>query len=186
MEYLTTEIPGVVIIKPRVFVDRRGYFFESYNKRDFDSNIGSVDFVQDNQSRSVRGVVRGLHFQCPPFAQAKLVECVEGSVLDVAVDIRRGSPSYGKYIAVELTAENHCQLFLPRGIAHGFAVLSDVAVFRYKCDNFYAPQAEGGIAPDDPDLDIDWHLTSEEIITSDKDRLHPLISEFNSPFVFAE
>lgn len=177
MEVIKTTIEGVVIIKPRIFGDDRGYFFESFNERDFTDKVGKVDFVQDNESKSRYGVVRGLHFQKPPFAQSKLVRVIVGKVLDVAVDIRKGSPTFGKYMAVELTAENHLQFFMPKGIAHGFAVLSEEAVFQYKCDNFYAPQSEGAIAWNDPALAIDWHIPANEVILSEKDKHHPLLSE---------
>lgn len=182
MEYIETEIKGVYILKPRIFPDARGYFFESYSKRDFDAHIGPVDFVQDNQSASAHGVMRGLHFQAPPYSQAKLVRCVKGRVLDVAVDIRKGSPTYGKYVAMELSEENGLQFFIPRGFAHGFAVLSDFAVFQYKCDNYYAPQADGGISIEDTSLGIDWRMDPSEAILSDKDRRHPLFKDFDSPF----
>lgn len=185
MEIIATAIEGVVIIKPRVFEDARGYFYESYNKREFDEKLGrEIVFVQDNQSKSSRGVMRGLHFQKPPYTQAKLVRCVEGRVLDVAVDIRKGSPSYGRHVAVELSSENKLQLFIPRGFAHGFAVLSDEAVFQYKCDNYYAPQADGGISIEDSSLGIDWKISIEEALLSEKDKLHPLFKDFNSPFVY--
>lgn len=182
MNVIKTDIEGVVILEPRVFTDARGYFFESYNKKAFDELIGRVDFVQDNESCSSRGVMRGLHFQRPPHAQAKLVRCVRGSVLDVAVDIRRGSPTYGRHVSCLLTEHNHRQFFIPRGFAHGFAVLSDTAVFQYKCDNYYCPESDGGISILDPSLGIDWGISPEEAILSDKDRKHPLLSEFDSPF----
>ena len=182
MNVIKTDIEGAVILEPRVFTDARGYFFESYNKKAFDELIGRVDFVQDNESCSSRGVMRGLHFQRPPHAQAKLVRCVRGSVLDVAVDIRRGSPTYGRHVSCLLTERNHRQFFIPRGFAHGFAVLSDTAVFQYKCDNYYCPEADGGISILDPTLGIDWGINPEEAILSDKDRKHPLLSEFDSPF----
>lgn len=182
MEIIKTDIDGPIIIVPKLFVDARGYFFESYSKRDFDEAIGPVDFVQDNQSKSTRGVMRGLHFQRPPYAQSKLVRCVEGAVLDVAVDIRKGSPTYGRHIAVELTADNQHQLFIPRGFAHGFVVLSDQAVFQYKCDNYYAPQADGGISILDPSLEIDWRMPIDDAIFSEKDLRHPLLKDFDSPF----
>lgn len=182
MEIIKTDIDGPIIIVPKLFVDARGYFFESYSKRDFDEAIGPVDFVQDNQSKSTRGVMRGLHFQRPPYAQAKLVRCVEGAVLDVAIDIRKGSPTYGRHIAVELTADNQHQLFIPRGFAHGFVVLSDQAVFQYKCDNYYAPQADGGISILDPSLEIDWRMPIDDAILSEKDLRHPLLKDFDSPF----
>ncbi|MDO4320709.1 MAG: dTDP-4-dehydrorhamnose 3,5-epimerase [Bacteroidales bacterium] len=182
MNVIKTDIDGIVIIEPRVFSDGRGYFFESWAQREFDEQIARVRFVQDNQSMSVRGVIRGLHFQRPPFCQAKLVRCVVGSVLDIAVDLRRSSPTYGRHVAVELSADNHRQLFIPHGFAHGFAVLSDVAVFQYKCDNYYEPKAEGGISPDDPSLGIDWRIDPATAIRSDKDNRHPLLADFDSPF----
>ena len=160
MNVIKTDIEGVVIIEPRIFGDPRGYFFESFSQRDFDAQVRTVRFVQDNESRSCYGVLRGLHFQKPPFTQSKLVRVIRGTVLDVAVDIRKGSPTFGKHVAVELSGENHLQFFVPRGFAHGFSVLSDEAVFQYKCDNFYAPQSEGALAWDDPDLGIDWRLPS--------------------------
>ena len=171
-----------MILEPRVFADARGYFFESYNKKTFEDIVGPVDFVQDNESCSTRGVMRGLHFQRPPHAQAKLVRCVRGAVLDVAVDIRKDSPTYGRHVSCLLTEENHRQFFIPRGFAHGFAVLSDTAVFQYKCDNYYYPEADGGISIVDPSLGIDWGIALEEAILSDKDRRHPLLADFNSPF----
>ncbi len=182
MEVINTGIEGVVIIEPRIFRDTRGYFFESYSKREFDEKVRPVDFVQDNESCSTRGVMRGLHFQRPPFAQSKLVRCVKGAVLDVAVDIRKGSPTYGHHVAVELTEENHRQFFVPRGFAHGFAVLSDIAVFQYKCDNYYAPQADGGISIADTSLGIDWRIDPATAILSEKDTRHPLLKDFDSPF----
>jgi dTDP-4-dehydrorhamnose 3,5-epimerase len=182
MEVIKTDIEGVVIIEPRIFRDQRGYFFESYSKREFDGKVRPVDFVQDNESCSVRGVMRGLHFQLPPFTQSKLVRCVRGAVLDVAVDIRRGSPTFGRHVAVELTEENHRQFFVPRGFAHGFAVLSDTAVFQYKCDNYYHPEADGGISIQDPSLGIDWRIDPSQAILSDKDLRHPLLADFDSPF----
>lgn len=182
MEVIKTDIEGLVILKPRVFADSRGYFFESYSQREFDAQVRPVKFVQDNESCSTRGVMRGLHFQRPPFAQSKLVRCVRGAVLDVAVDIRKGSPTYGKHVAVELTEDNHLQFFVPRGFAHGFAVLSDVAVFQYKCDNFYSPEADGGIAIADPSLGIDWRIDPSAAILSPKDMAHKLLAEFDSPF----
>ena len=182
MELINTGIEGVVIIEPRIFKDSRGYFFESYSKREFDEKVRPVDFVQDNESCSTRGVMRGLHFQRPPFAQSKLVRCAKGAVLDVAVDIRKGSPTYGRHVAVELTEENHRQFFVPRGFAHGFAVLSDIAVFQYKCDNYYAPQADGGISIADTSLGIDWRIDPATAILSEKDTRHPLLKDFDSPF----
>ena len=181
MNIIKTEVDGVVIIEPRVFGDARGYFFESYNARDF-AAVSDVTFVQDNESRSCYGVVRGLHFQKPPYAQAKLVRVVEGRVLDVAVDIRKGSPTYGRHVAAELSADNHRQFFIPQGFAHGFAVLSETAIFQYKCDNLYHPEAEGAIAWDDPTLAIDWHVPTNNVLLSDKDRHHPLFKDFITPF----
>lgn len=186
MEVIKTDIEGVVIIEPRIFKDSRGYFFESYSQKEFDEKVRPVRFVQDNESMSTRGVMRGLHFQCPPFTQSKLVRCVKGRVLDVAVDIRKGSPTYGRHVAVELSEDNHRQFFVPRGFAHGFAVLSDVAVFQYKCDNYYAPQADGGISLLDPALGIDWRIDPSTAILSEKDTRHPLLEDFESPFVYGE
>lgn len=170
MRVINTDIEGVVIIEPEVFGDSRGYFMESFSERDFHKHVAPVKFVQDNESRSRYGVVRGLHYQREPYAQSKLVRCVVGRVLDVAVDIREGSPTYGKHVAVELSAENHRQLFIPKGFAHGFAVLSQEAIFAYKCDEFYHPEAEAGIAWNDPKIGIDWRLPKEDIILSDKDK----------------
>lgn len=182
MKVTKTDIEGVVIIEPKVFPDARGYFFESYNKKAFDTEVAPVDFVQDNESMSTVGVMRGLHFQCPPHAQAKLVRCVRGRVLDVAIDIRKGSPTYGQHVAVELSEDNHRQFFIPRGFAHGFVVLSDVAVFQYKCDNYYCPESEGGISIEDTSLGIDWRMDISDAILSDKDKLHPLFKDFETPF----
>ena len=182
MEIIKTSIDGVVIIEPKVFGDHRGYFFESFSERDFCENVRQVRFVQDNESKSSYGVLRGLHFQKPPYAQSKLVRVVKGSVLDVAVDIRRGSPTFGQHVAVELTEDNHRQLFIPRGFAHGFAVLSDEVIFQYKCDNFYAPQAEGAIAWDDPDLGIDWRIPDDKVILSAKDTSNPRLKD--TPWLF--
>ncbi|KUK76839.1 MAG: dTDP-4-dehydrorhamnose 3,5-epimerase [Proteiniphilum acetatigenes] len=175
MNVLKTNIEGVLIIEPRVFGDERGYFFESYSQREFEEKVCKTLFVQDNESKSVYGVMRGLHFQKPPFAQAKLVRVVKGRVLDVAVDIREGSPTYGQYVSTELTGENKRQLFIPRGFAHGFVVLSEEALFQYKCDNYYAPGYEGAIRWDDPKLGIDWKLPLEDIILSEKDKNNPLL-----------
>lgn len=180
MNVIKTEIPDVVIIEPKVFGDARGYFFESWNKRDFEEAIGPVDWVQDNESKSSYGVVRGLHFQKGDKAQAKLVRVVEGKVLDVAVDIRPGSPTLGKHVAVELSGENHRQVFIPRGFAHGFAVLSKEAVFQYKCDNLYAPEAEGAIAWNDPALGIDWKIPADDVLLSEKDRRHPMLKDIKT------
>lgn len=173
MKAIKTDIPEVMIIEPRVFGDNRGYFFESFSERDFAAEVREVRFVQDNESKSCYGVLRGLHFQKPPHAQSKLVRVVKGRVLDVAVDIRRGSPTFGRHVAVELSEENHRQFFIPRGFAHGFVVLSDEAVFQYKCDDFYAPECEGAVAWDDPELGIDWGIPVEDVILSEKDRKHP-------------
>lgn len=186
MNVIDTPIQGVKIIEPRIFGDARGYFFESFSQRRFDEMVSKTVFVQDNESRSVAGVVRGLHFQLPPFTQAKLVRVVRGAVLDVAVDIRKGSPTFGQHVAVELTEENHLQFFVPHGFAHGFAVLSDEAVFQYKCDNYYAPQAEGAIAWDDPALNIDWRVPKENRILSERDAHHPLLADAEIPFVYEE
>ena len=186
MNIIRTSIEGVVIVEPRLFRDARGYFFESFSQRDFSDKVRAVDFVQDNESRSTCGVLRGLHFQRPPHAQSKLVRCVRGAVLDVAVDIRRGSPTYGQHVAVELTEENLLQLFIPRGFAHGFAVLSEEAVFQYKCDNYYAPEADGGISIRDAELGIDWRIPAAEAILSEKDTRHPLLRDFVSPFEYTE
>lgn len=183
IEVKITDIEGVLIIEPKVFGDARGYFLESFNAKEFAEKTGlNINFVQDNESMSSYGVMRGLHFQCPPFTQSKLVRCVKGAVLDVAVDIRKGSPTYGKHVAVELTEGNHRQFFVPRGFAHGFAVLSEVAVFQYKCDNFYAPQADGGISILDDSLGIDWRIPIEKALLSDKDTKHALLKDFDSPF----
>ena len=182
MEVIKTAIDGVVIIEPRIFKDARGYFFESFSAREFEEKVCKTTFVQDNESFSSYGVLRGLHFQKPPFTQSKLVRVIKGAVLDVAVDIRKGSPTYGKHVAVELTEENHRQLFIPRGFAHGFAVLSDEVLFQYKCDNFYAPQADGGIAWTDPDLDIDWRIPVDKVILSEKDTKHLCLKDYDSEF----
>ena len=182
MKVIKTPIEGVVIIEPKVFKDARGYFFESFSQREFEEKVHKINFVQDNESMSSYGVMRGLHFQCPPFTQSKLVRCVKGAVLDVAVDIRKGSPTYGQHVAVELTEDNHRQFFVPRGFAHGFAVLSETAVFQYKCDNFYAPQADGGISIKDDSLGIDWHIPVENALLSEKDTKHALLKDFDSPF----
>lgn len=178
MTITKTDIDGVLIVDPTVYGDSRGYFFESFNEREFQSLTGlAVHFVQDNESRSSYGVVRGLHFQKAPYAQSKLVRVVEGEVLDVAVDIRPGSPTYGRHVAVRLSGESHRQLFLPKGMAHGFAVLSPVAVFQYKCDDFYHPEAEGAVAWDDPALAIDWQVPARSVVLSDKDRRHPMLKD---------
>ena len=182
MEVIKTAIEGVLIIEPKVFKDARGYFFESFSQREFEEKVRKINFVQDNESMSSYGVMRGLHFQAPPFTQSKLVRCVKGAVLDVAVDIRRGSPTYGQHVAVALTEDNHYQFFVPRGFAHGFAVLSDTAVFQYKCDNFFAPQADGGISIKDESLGIDWCIPVDKALLSEKDTLHACLKDFDSPF----
>ena len=184
MNIIQTSIAGVVIIEPRLFKDDRGYFFESFSEREFNAQIREVKFVQDNESMSSYGVMRGLHFQRPPYTQSKLVRCVKGAVLDVAVDIRKGSPTFGQHVAVELTEENHRQFFVPRGFAHGFAVLSKTAIFQYKCDNFYHPEADGGISILDNSLGIDWRIPTDHAILSEKDTKHPLLKDFDSPFDF--
>ncbi len=184
---IKTALDGVVIIEPKVFGDARGYFFESFSERDFNEAITpilghGIKFVQDNESMSSYGVMRGLHFQTMPYTQSKLVRCVKGAVLDVAVDIRKGSPTYGQHVAVELTEDNHRQFFVPRGFAHGFAVLSETAVFQYKCDNFYAPANDGGVSIVDDSLGIDWRIPVEKALLSEKDTKHDLLKDFDSPF----
>ena len=182
MKVIKTDIEGVVIIEPDVFGDSRGYFFESFSQREFEKEVGQVRFVQDNESKSSYGVVRGLHFQKPPHTQSKLVRVVKGRVLDVAVDLRRDSKTYGKYFSVELTEDNHLQLFIPKGFAHGFAVLSDEAVFQYKCDEFYAPESEGAIAWNDPDIGVDWQIPEDKVILSEKDKKHPAFKDLDVLF----
>ena len=182
MEIIKTDIEGLIIIKPQIFKDSRGYFFESFSQREFNEKVTPIQFVQDNESCSSYGVMRGLHFQKPPYSQSKLVRCVKGSVLDVAVDIRKGSPTYGKHVAVELSAENHLQFFIPKGFAHGFAVLSEEAIFQYKCDEFYTPQSEGGIQLMDESLGINWPISADDAILSDKDKKYPKLSEITSDF----
>lgn len=194
MEIITTDIKGVVIVEPKVWNDARGYFFESYSDCEFNEkykqalgcpdNYEPIVFVQDNESYSSRGVMRGLHFQRPPFTQSKLVRCIEGEVLDVAVDIRKGSPTYGKWVSCLLTGDNHRQFFVPKGFAHGFAVLSEKAKFLYKCDNFYHPEADGGISIVDKSLGIDWQMNIGEAILSEKDTRHVRLSDFDSPFIY--
>ena len=194
MEIIKTALEGVVIIRPKIFGDARGYFFESFNQKGFTEKVLGMEynpedrtlFVQDNESKSSYGVVRGLHFQKPPYAQAKLIRVIKGKVLDVAVDIRKGSPTYGKHVAVELSGENHEQLYIPRGFAHGFSVLSEEAILQYKCDNLYAPQAEGAIIWNDPDLAIDWKLDAEDVLLSEKDKMHQQLKDIGSPFVYGE
>ena len=186
MEVFKTPIEGLLVIEPKVFRDARGYFVEMYNEKRYREAGVDATFVQDNQSCSSFGVVRGLHFQRPPYTQAKLVSCAEGRVLDVAVDLRKDSPTYGQHVAVLLTEENHRQFFIPQGFAHGFAVLSESAVFQYKCDNFYHPEADGGISILDESLGIDWGLTMEEALLSEKDTKHPKLAEFESPFIWSQ
>lgn len=187
IEVKKTDIEGVLIIEPKVFGDTRGYFLESFNAKEFAENTGlNINFVQDNESMSSYGVMRGLHFQNPPYTQSKLVRCVKGAVLDVAVDIRKGSPTYGQHVAVELTEDNHRQFFVPRGFAHGFAVLSETAVFQYKCDEFYHPEVDGGISILDDSLGIDWRIPIEKALLSEKDTKHALLKDFDSPFLITE
>ena len=187
MNIIETPLKGALIIEPKVFNDARGYFFESFSQRDFDAQVApliehKVRFVQDNESMSTYGVMRGLHFQRPPFTQSKLLRCVKGAVLDVAVDIRKGSPTYGQHVAVELSEENKRQFFITKGFAHGFAVLSEIAVFQYKCDEFYHPESDGGISILDESLGIDWRIPMERALLSDKDTKHPLLKDFETPF----
>ena len=187
MDVIKTNVDGVLIIEPKVFGDARGYFFESFSQREFDEKVApilgqTINFVQDNESMSSYGVMRGLHFQRPPFTQSKLVRCVKGAVLDVAVDIRKGSPTYGQHVAVELTENNHRQFFVPRGFAHGFAVLSETAIFQYKCDEFYHPEADGGISIIDDSLGINWRIPTEKALLSEKDTKHVCLKDFDSPF----
>ena len=182
MEVIKTNIDGVVIIEPRIFADERGYFYESWNEKEFNEKVRPIRFVQDNQSKSSYGVLRGLHFQKGEHSQSKLVRVVKGRVLDVAVDIRKGSPTYGQYVAVELTEDNQRQFFIPRGFAHGFSVLSETAIFQYKCDNLYCKESEGAIAWDDEALGIDWKIPADQVILSEKDANHPLLKD--SPYLF--
>ena len=184
MEVIKTAIEGVVIIEPKVFKDARGYFFESFSQREFEQKVCPINFMQDNESMSSYGVMRGLHFQRPPFTQSKLLRCVKGAVLDVAVDIRKGSPTFGQHVAVELTEDNHRQFFVPKGFAHGFAVLSETAVFQYKCDEFYHPEADGGISILDESLSIDWRIPKEKVLLSEKDTRHPCLKDFDTPFTY--
>ncbi|MBQ8274081.1 MAG: dTDP-4-dehydrorhamnose 3,5-epimerase [Bacteroidaceae bacterium] len=184
MNVIETGIEGLLILEPRIFKDVRGYFFESFSQREFEEKVGPVRFVQDNESMSTYGVMRGLHFQRPPYTQTKLVRCVSGRVLDVAVDIRLGSPTYGQHVAVELSAENHRQFFISKGFAHGFAVLSETAVFQYKCDEFYHPEADDGISILDGSLGIDWRIPTDKAILSEKDTRHGMLVDFKSPFTY--
>lgn len=186
MYIVETAIPSVVILEPRIFRDTRGYFFESFSQREFEEKVFKTTFVQDNESTSHYGVVRGLHFQKPPFAQSKLVRVIKGAVLDVAVDLRKGSPTFGKHVAVELNAENKRQLFIPRGFAHGFSVLTDEVLFQYKCDNYYAPQSEGAVAWNDADLGIDWKIPAEQVILSEKDKNHLRLKDLDFLFDYHE
>ena len=183
MNFIKTDIDDVVIIEPKVFCDERGYFFESFSQKEFDDNVGKTVFLQDNESKSCYGVLRGLHFQVPPFAQAKLVRCVIGKILDVAVDLRKGSSTYGKHVATELSEDNHRMLYIPRGFAHGFSVLSNTAVVQYKCDNYYTPKSENALQWNDKDLNINWLISEKQIILSEKDKHHPLFKDFESPFI---
>ena len=187
MNVIKTNIEGVLIFEPKVFNDARGYFFESFSQREFDEKVApilghTIRFVQDNESMSSYGVMRGLHFQRPPFTQSKLVRCVKGAVLDVAVDIRKGSPTFGQHVAVELTEDNHRQLFISKGFAHGLAVLSETAVFQYKCDEFYHPEADGGISIMDQSLGINWKIPTDQALLSEKDTKHQMLVNFDSPF----
>ena len=186
MRVIETAIEGAIIIEPKVFSDDRGYFFESFSQKEFEEKVCNTVFVQDNESKSTYGVLRGLHFQKMPYAQSKLVRVVKGKVLDVAVDIRKGSPTFGKHVAVELSEENKLQFFVPRGFAHGFVVLSEEAIFQYKCDNYYVPQSEGGIMWNDPALNIDWQIPLEDVILSGKDKINPLLSTSDYLFDFTE
>lgn len=186
MKVIETEIEGVVIIEPKVFADERGYFFESFSQKEFEEKVCKTTFVQDNESKSTYGVLRGLHFQKMPYAQSKLVRVIKGRVLDIVVDIRKGSPTFGKHVATELSDKNKLQFFVPRGFAHGFVVLSDEAILQYKCDNYYTSQAEGGVLWNDPALNIDWQIPMEEIILSDKDKTNPLLSDSDYLFDFTE
>ena len=186
MEVIKTEIEDVVIIEPRIFKDERGYFYESFSQREFEEKVCRTTFVQDNQSKSSYGVLRGFHFQNPPYCQSKLVRCIKGAVLDVAVDIRKGSPTFGKYVAVELSEDNHRQFFVPRGFAHGFAVLTPEAVFQYKCDNFYNKESEGSVAWDDPQLAIDWRIPADKVLLSEKDKVSKNIAEAEYLFDYNE
>lgn len=182
MKFINTEIPEVIIIEPKIIGDNRGYFFESFNQIEFEKNIGKINFIQDNESKSGRGVLRGLHFQNPPYTQAKLVRCIEGEILDVAVDIRKGSPTFGKHIVVKLSGENKKQLFVPRGFAHGFIVQSETATIAYKVDNVYSPESDSGIIWNDPNLDIDWQFLNKEVILSEKDKNLSKLEDLNNPF----
>ena len=184
MNIIKANIDQIAIIEPQIHSDSRGYFFESFNQKEFEEKVCKTTFVQDNESKSSYGVLRGLHFQKPPFAQSKLVRVVKGAVLDVAVDIRIGSPTFGQHVSIELTEDNHRQFFIPRGFAHGFSVLSEEVIFQYKCDNLYAPQCEGAI--DDPDLGIDWHIPKDKMLLSEKDKTHPRLKEAEWLFDYSD
>lgn len=186
MKIIETNIKGAFIIEPQIFKDNRGYFFEAFSEKNFRENVIDIRFVQDNESKSEYGVIRGLHFQRPPYSQSKLVRVIKGAVLDVAVDIRIGSPTFGKHVAVELNEENQRQFFIPRGFAHGFSVLSEEVIFLYKCDNYYAPQSEGAIAWNDPDLNIDWKIPKDKVILSEKDKKNPYLKDSGLLFNFNE
>ena len=177
MRYIKTKLDGVIVIEPKVIQDNRGYFFESFRQDEFEANVSKTTFVQDNESKSSYGVLRGLHFQKPPYSQAKLIQVVKGKVWDVAVDIRKSSPTFGQYVGAELSAANHLMMFIPKGFAHGFVVVSKEVVFQYKCDSYYNPQSEGAIAWNDPDLAIDWKVPVKDIILSEKDKKHPLLKD---------
>ena len=185
MEVIKTNIEGVVIIEPKIFKDNRGYFFESFNEKEFKEKVADINFVQDNESKSSYGVLRGIHFQAPPFAQSKLVRVVKGKVLDVAVDLRKDSPTFGQWTSVILSARNHKQFFLPQGMGHAFVVLTKTAVFQYKCDNFYNKESEGAIIWNDKSLNIDWKVQEKDIILSEKDKYHPTLEEFNKTNTFS-
>lgn len=182
MKVQKCDIEGVYIIEPRIFEDSRGYFFEAFTERKFAECVSDCHFVQENEAKSSYGVVRGLHFQLPPHAQSKLVRVIKGRILDVAVDIRKESPTFGKHISIELSDENHRQIFIPQGFAHGYSVLSEEAIVEYKCDNYYAPESEGAIAWDDAALAIDWQIPAEKVILSDKDKHHPALAECKTLF----
>ena len=186
MNIIRTFIDGIMLIEPQIHSDSRGYFFESFNQKEFEEKVCKTTFVQDNESKSSFGVLRGLHFQKPPFAQSKLVRVVKGAVLDVAVDIRTGSPTFGQHVSIELTEDNYSQFFIPRGFAHGFSVLSEEVIFQYKCDNLYAPQYEGAIAWDDPDLGIDWHIPKDKMLLSEKDKTHSRLKEAEWLFDYSD
>ena len=186
MNIIKANIDQIAIIEPQIHSDSRGYFFESFNQKEFEEKVCKTTFVQDNESKSSYGVLRGLHFQKPPFAQSKLVRVVKGAVLDVAVDIRIGSPTFGQHVSIELTEDNHRQFYIRRGFAHGFSVLSEEVIFQYKCDNLYAPQYEGAIAWDDPDLGIDWHIPKDKMLLSEKDKTHPRLKEAEWLFDYSD